>query len=131
MSYLFVIEIGVLIIASCVLVKFTKTLQRVIRDFDEAIEETDAQQERLEDTVNRMEAAAQVVAANLAANKQPQRMEETVDRMEAASHVVADNLASSVSRADATEGPDGAAADAALRTGDTAEAITQRQDDAR
>lgn len=62
---------------------------------------------------------------------QQDRLEATVDRMEKASHIVADNLADSVSRADATEGPDGAAADAALRTGDSADAIRTRQDDAR
>ena len=59
------------------------------------------------------------------------RLEVTLARMEAATVVVADNLADSVSRADATIGPDGAAADAALRTGDSASAITQRQDEAR
>lgn len=42
----------------------------------------------------------------------------TVQRMERADGVVATNLASSISRADATNGPEGAAADAALRTGD-------------
>lgn len=55
------------------------------------------------------------------------RLEATVDRMESATEVVADNLASSVSRADATDGPEGAAADAALRTGDTPAAIRKRQ----
>ena len=55
------------------------------------------------------------------------QMKATLDRMEAATQVVAENLASSVSRADATQGPEGAAADAALRTGDTAAAITRRQ----
>lgn len=55
------------------------------------------------------------------------RLEATVDRMERATEVVAANLESSVSRADATEGPEGAAADAALRTGDTAAAIRKRQ----
>lgn len=55
------------------------------------------------------------------------RMEATVDRMEAATEVVAENLADSVSRADATLGPEGAAADAALRTGDSATAIKRRQ----
>ena len=58
------------------------------------------------------------------------RLEETVNRMEAATFVVADNLADSVHRADATNGPEGAAADAALRTGDTAQAIHERQDEA-
>ncbi len=56
------------------------------------------------------------------------RLEATVNRMELATKVVAHNLADSVSRADATDGPEGAAADAALRTGDTAEAIHARQD---
>lgn len=55
------------------------------------------------------------------------RLEATIDRMERATEVVADNLESSVSRADATNGPEGAAADAALRTGDTAAAIRKRQ----
>lgn len=55
------------------------------------------------------------------------RLEATVDRMERATEVVAENLESSVSRADATVGPDGAAADAALRTGDSAAAIRKRQ----
>lgn len=55
------------------------------------------------------------------------RLEATVNRMERADEVVASNLESSVSRADATVGPDGAAADAALRTGDTAAAIRKRQ----
>lgn len=44
------------------------------------------------------------------------RLEATVDRMEAATKVVAKNLAQSVSRADAAEGEDGSAADAALRS---------------
>lgn len=57
------------------------------------------------------------------------RLEDTVDRMEAATKVVKDNLADAVARADATEGDAGASADAALRTGDTAEAIHERQDD--
>lgn len=71
--------------------------------------------------------------------KAVRRMEDAVDRLEAldiggtlermqqAAELVKDNLAESVSRADATEGPEGAAADAALRTGDTAAAIHQRQ----
>lgn len=58
---------------------------------------------------------------------QQNRLESTLQRMEAATKVVAENLADSVSRADATEGPDGAAADAALRTGDTAAEIHERQ----
>jgi hypothetical protein len=60
---------------------------------------------------------------------QQDRLEATVDRMEKETKVVASNLADSVSRADATIGPEGAAADAALRTGDTAEAIHTRQGD--
>lgn len=55
------------------------------------------------------------------------RLEKTVDRIEATDKVVAGNLADSVSRADATKGPEGAAADAALRTGDTAKKIRKRQ----
>lgn len=55
------------------------------------------------------------------------RLEATVDRMERATEIVAENLESSVARADATEGGEGAAADAALRTGDTAAAIRERQ----
>lgn len=47
-----------------------------------------------------------------------ERLEATINRMEAATVVVAHNLADSVSRANATVGPDGAAADAALRTED-------------
>lgn len=61
-------------------------------------------------------------------NENTTRLEATVDRMEAATFVVAENLASSVSRADATEGAEGAAADAALRTGDSAAAIHARQE---
>jgi hypothetical protein len=94
---------------------------------------------RLEATVDRMEEATKVVASDLAATldglveaaEQRLVQGEAIDRMEAATHVVADNLADSVSRADATEGPDGAAADAALRTGDTAHAIQVRQDERR
>lgn len=55
------------------------------------------------------------------------RLERALARMEAATAVVASDLAESVARADATEGPEGAAADAALRTGDSAEAINERQ----
>ena len=40
----------------------------------------------------------------------------TLTRMEKAAAVVAANLAASVDRANATDGPEGAAADAALRT---------------
>lgn len=82
--------------------------------------------------VDRMERASHVD------EDKRQHLTNVVDRMEQATFVVADqrtaikdNLADSVSRADATEGPDGAAADAALRTGDTAQAITDRQDAAR
>lgn len=46
------------------------------------------------------------------------RLGTTLDRMERAAQVVADNLAASVERANAATGPDGAAADAALRTED-------------
>lgn len=94
---------------------------------------------RLEATVDRMEAQTKVVAHDLAATaaelkvaaKQRTTQGETLDRMEMAAHVIADNLADSVSRADATQGPEGAAADAALRTGDTAAEITKRQERAR
>lgn len=62
------------------------------------------------------------------------RLEAVLSRMETSDATVArgrtliaDNLASSVSRADATVGPEGAAADAALRTGDSAAAIRRRQ----
>jgi hypothetical protein len=57
------------------------------------------------------------------------RLEKTITRMENATGVVAHDLAESVARADATDGPDGAAADAALRTGDSAAAIHKRQDE--
>ena len=91
--------------------------------------------QRLEKTVDRMERATAAVATNLArtapqlklAASQRADLVIALDRMEHATEVVADNLADSVSRADATVGPDGAAADAALRTGDTAEAIHERQ----
>ena len=91
--------------------------------------------QRVQTTVNRMETAAQIVAVDLAATANDLRraavqrstMGQTLDRMEAGDQVVAHNLADSVSRADATVGPEGAAADAALRTGDSAEAITERQ----
>lgn len=94
---------------------------------------------RLQRTVDRMEEASKLVASALAATgrdlhvaaDQRTAFGEALSRIEAGDAVVADNLASSVSRADATEGPEGAAADAALRTGDTAAAITKRQDDAR
>ncbi len=94
---------------------------------------------RLERTVDRMEQAAQIVAIDLTAtavdlaraSKQRIEQGQVLTRMEAATHVVADNLADSVSRADATNGPEGAAADAALRTGDSAAKIIARQDDAR
>lgn len=98
---------------------------------------------RMQRTVDRMETAAQLVAVDLAntagelrkAARQRTALVETLDRMEGATVIVqegrdtiAGNLADSVSRADATEGPEGAAADAALRTGDSAEAIHARQD---
>ena len=91
---------------------------------------------RLQTTVDRMEAATKQVAVGLLATardlqvaaQQRVSMGLSLDRIEAGDLVVADNLASSVHRADATVGPDGAAADAALRTGDTAEAIHRRQD---
>lgn len=67
---------------------------------------------RLEQAVRRLERAAAVVAVNLAQST----LEETVDRMEAATKVVAADLASSIQRADDAEGPDGSAADAALRS---------------
>ncbi len=94
---------------------------------------------RLEKKVNKIEQAGLVVASNLLAAKPDLRtaaaqrlhLSETLDRMEHATEVVAGNLAESVSRADATEGPDGAAADAALRTGDSAAAIHERQDSQR
>lgn len=89
--------------------------------------------DRLERTVDRIEALSKIVSDDLAAvairaTEQRATVTATLDRMETATHVVAENLADSVSRADATEGPDGAAADAALRTGDSAEAIHARQD---
>jgi hypothetical protein len=92
-------------------------------------------QKQIQSTVTRMEVATRVVAEDLSSTARDLRlaasqritMGNTLDRMEAETHVVADNLASSVSRADATIGPEGAAADAALRTGDTAAAITERQ----
>lgn len=92
--------------------------------------------DRLERTVDRIETGSQVVAVNLAAtsedlkyaSEQRTMLGHTLDRMESATHVIAENLADSVSRADATEGPEGAAADAALRTGDTSGNIHRRQD---
>lgn len=54
-------------------------------------------------------------------------MQKAVQRLEDGAKEVAANLAASVGRADATEGPEGAAADAALRTGDSAEKIHKRQ----
>lgn len=56
------------------------------------------------------------------------KLQKTVDAMTKADAKVAVDLANSVSRADATVGPEGAAADAALRTGDTVKAILDRQD---
>lgn len=121
------------------LLVFSKRLHTLTYDLGVATKQNADQNERLEATVDRMEDATRVVAENLAgtltgldeAARQRLTQGATMDRMEAATVVVAENLASSVSRADATEGPEGAAADAALRTGDTAAAITKRQDDKR
>lgn len=95
--------------------------------------------QRIQTTVSRMEAAAKIVAVDLAetasdlrtAAMQRTSLAQQMDAMTIADALVASNLAQSVGRADATEGPDGAAADAALRTGDTAAKITARQDKAR
>lgn len=94
---------------------------------------------RLENTVDRMETATKIVAEDLGKTAEALRIAsdqrftqgETIDRMEAATKVVATDLAASVGRADATHGVPGEAADNALRTGDTAEDITDRQDSAR
>lgn len=71
---------------------------------------------RLEDSVDRVEAAAAVVAAELVADTRLDDVVTTQDRMERATEVVADNLEASIDRADsADDAVPGKSADAALR----------------
>jgi hypothetical protein len=116
-------------------VSFTVALVIFLR----VLQRTEATADRIEASALRSETSGKVVAADLAATAKDLRhaaaqrsmIGEALTRMEAADGVVAENLASSVSRADATEGPEGAAADAALRTGDSPSAIHERQDAAK
>ena len=78
---------------------------------------------RFHSLVNRLEAQLNTD------RDQQDRLEQSLQRIEEGARVVAENLQASVDRADATdETIPGKSADAALRTGDTAEAIRERQD---